>query len=47
MEEQYPVELQAALEKLEKKKKTKWGTLTDTKGQGFSFGFGCEDSDEE
>lgn len=40
MREQYPVELQETLEKLERKKKTKWGELTDTKGQGFIFGFG-------
>lgn len=48
MQEQYPVELQEALEKLERKKKTRWGELTDTKGQGFTFGFGGgDDSDDE
>lgn len=48
MREQYPVELEDALEKLERKKKTKWGELTDTKGQGFTFGFGgVNDSDDE
>lgn len=48
MREQYPVELEDALENLERKKKTKWGELTDTKGQGFTFGFGdVNDSDDE
>lgn len=48
MQKQYPVELQDALVKLERKKKTKWGELTDTKGQGFMFGFGGgDDSDDE
>lgn len=48
MQKQYPVELHDALEKLERKKKTKWGELTDIKGQGFTFGFGGgDDSGDE
>lgn len=48
MREQYPVELQDTLKMLERKKKTKWGELTDTGGQSFIFGFGDVDvSDDE